>query len=160
MGCRIPFNLSLISTSSTSNHALNGLICLALLFTVNSVVNISTLKDLPIIFNQQWSELRNPNEWMKLLYTVLTQCRLCPHDVWTVCCSLYLLLCQLVSLSLFRINVRIPEGALVAVVGHVGSGKSSLLSALLGEMEKQEGNVSIKVQTQATYLKTVALLNI
>uniref|UniRef100_A0A8B9LNS1 Multidrug resistance-associated protein 1 n=1 Tax=Astyanax mexicanus TaxID=7994 RepID=A0A8B9LNS1_ASTMX len=43
-----------------------------------------------------------------------------------------------------KINVRIPEGALVAVVGHVGSGKSSLLSALLGEMHKQEGDVSIK----------------
>uniref|UniRef100_A0AAR2K1L7 Multidrug resistance-associated protein 1 n=1 Tax=Pygocentrus nattereri TaxID=42514 RepID=A0AAR2K1L7_PYGNA len=43
-----------------------------------------------------------------------------------------------------KINVRIPEGALVAVVGHVGSGKSSLLSALLGEMHKQEGSVSIK----------------
>uniref|UniRef100_A0A8B9RNF7 Multidrug resistance-associated protein 1 n=1 Tax=Astyanax mexicanus TaxID=7994 RepID=A0A8B9RNF7_ASTMX len=37
-----------------------------------------------------------------------------------------------------------PLGALVAVVGHVGSGKSSLLSALLGEMHKQEGDVSIK----------------
>uniref|UniRef100_A0A673JP39 Multidrug resistance-associated protein 1 n=1 Tax=Sinocyclocheilus rhinocerous TaxID=307959 RepID=A0A673JP39_9TELE len=49
-----------------------------------------------------------------------------------------------VSLSLFRINVRIPEGAFVAVVGHVGSGKSSLLSALLGEMQKQKGSVSIK----------------
>uniref|UniRef100_A0A672QTY4 Multidrug resistance-associated protein 1 n=1 Tax=Sinocyclocheilus grahami TaxID=75366 RepID=A0A672QTY4_SINGR len=48
------------------------------------------------------------------------------------------------SFCLFRINVRIPEGALVAVVGHVGSGKSSLLSALLGEMQKQEGSVSIK----------------
>uniref|UniRef100_A0A8C1UB62 Multidrug resistance-associated protein 1 n=1 Tax=Cyprinus carpio TaxID=7962 RepID=A0A8C1UB62_CYPCA len=36
------------------------------------------------------------------------------------------------------------SGALVAVVGHVGSGKSSLLSALLGEMQKQEGYVSIK----------------
>ncbi|KAK9957353.1 hypothetical protein ABG768_011605 [Culter alburnus] len=46
--------------------------------------------------------------------------------------------------TLKRINVCIPEGALVAVVGHVGSGKSSLLSALLGEMQKQEGNVSIK----------------
>uniref|UniRef100_A0A8B9LS35 Multidrug resistance-associated protein 1 n=1 Tax=Astyanax mexicanus TaxID=7994 RepID=A0A8B9LS35_ASTMX len=46
--------------------------------------------------------------------------------------------------ALKRINVRIPEGALVAVVGHVGSGKSSLLSALLGEMHKQEGDVSIK----------------
>ncbi|KAK2916503.1 hypothetical protein Q8A67_000877 [Cirrhinus molitorella] len=48
------------------------------------------------------------------------------------------------SPTLKRINVRIPEGALVAVVGHVGSGKSSLLSALLGEMQKQEGSVSIK----------------
>ncbi|XP_033886772.3 multidrug resistance-associated protein 1-like isoform X3 [Acipenser ruthenus] len=46
--------------------------------------------------------------------------------------------------SLKRINVSIPEGALVAVVGHVGSGKTSLLSALLGEMEKQEGLVSVK----------------
>uniref|UniRef100_A0A671S0N1 Multidrug resistance-associated protein 1 n=1 Tax=Sinocyclocheilus anshuiensis TaxID=1608454 RepID=A0A671S0N1_9TELE len=48
------------------------------------------------------------------------------------------------SPTLKRINVRIPEGAFVAVVGHVGSGKSSLLSALLGEMQKQEGSVSIK----------------
>uniref|UniRef100_A0A8C2DET3 Multidrug resistance-associated protein 1 n=1 Tax=Cyprinus carpio TaxID=7962 RepID=A0A8C2DET3_CYPCA len=48
------------------------------------------------------------------------------------------------SPTLKRINVCIPEGALVAVVGHVGSGKSSLLSALLGEMQKQEGYVSIK----------------
>uniref|UniRef100_A0A8C1NNY4 Multidrug resistance-associated protein 1 n=1 Tax=Cyprinus carpio TaxID=7962 RepID=A0A8C1NNY4_CYPCA len=48
------------------------------------------------------------------------------------------------SPTLKRINVRVPEGAFVAVVGHVGSGKSSLLSALLGEMQKQEGSVSIK----------------
>ncbi|MBN3303875.1 MRP1 protein, partial [Amia calva] len=46
--------------------------------------------------------------------------------------------------SLCRINVHIPEGALVAVVGHVGSGKSSLLSALLGEMVKRDGKVSVK----------------
>lgn len=38
----------------------------------------------------------------------------------------------------------IPEGSLVAVVGHVGSGKSSLLSALLGEMDKLEGTVAVK----------------
>ena len=31
------------------------------------------------------------------------------------------------------------------MVGHVGAGKSSLISALLGEMEKLEGYVSIKV---------------
>lgn len=45
--------------------------------------------------------------------------------------------------------MQIPDGALVAVVGHVGSGKSSLLSTLLGEMQKREGSVSIKVRTQS-----------
>uniref|UniRef100_A0A8B9LI33 ABC-type glutathione-S-conjugate transporter n=1 Tax=Astyanax mexicanus TaxID=7994 RepID=A0A8B9LI33_ASTMX len=41
-------------------------------------------------------------------------------------------------------SVRVPCGGLVAVVGHVGSGKSSLLSAMLGETERRSGNVSIK----------------
>ncbi|NXN08529.1 MRP1 protein, partial [Indicator maculatus] len=40
-----------------------------------------------------------------------------------------------------NLNVSIPEGSLVAVVGQVGSGKSSFLSAVLGEMEKLEGTV-------------------
>ncbi|XP_043955721.1 multidrug resistance-associated protein 1 [Gambusia affinis] len=48
------------------------------------------------------------------------------------------------SPTLKRLNVCIPEGSLVAVVGHVGSGKSSLLSALLGEMDKVEGSVVVK----------------
>ncbi|XP_048465619.1 multidrug resistance-associated protein 1 [Rhincodon typus] len=43
-----------------------------------------------------------------------------------------------------NIDVEIPEGSLVAIVGHVGCGKSSLLSALLGEMQKQEGYVAVK----------------
>lgn len=34
----------------------------------------------------------------------------------------------------------------MAVVGPVGCGKSSLVSALLGEMEKLEGKVSMKVR--------------
>ena len=42
-----------------------------------------------------------------------------------------------------NIDVNVPHGSLVAVVGTVGSGKSSLLSALLGEMEKLRGNVEI-----------------
>ncbi|KAL3053062.1 hypothetical protein OYC64_005566 [Pagothenia borchgrevinki] len=46
--------------------------------------------------------------------------------------------------TLKRLNVYIPDGSLVAVVGHVGSGKSSLLSALLGEMDKLEGAVAVK----------------
>ncbi|XP_077850568.1 ATP binding cassette subfamily C member 13 isoform X1 [Macaca mulatta] len=42
------------------------------------------------------------------------------------------------------LNIKIPEGALVAVVGQVGSGKSSMLSAILGEMEKLTGVVQRK----------------
>ncbi|XP_062618978.1 multidrug resistance-associated protein 1-like isoform X2 [Saccostrea cucullata] len=42
------------------------------------------------------------------------------------------------------VNVEIPEGRLVAVVGQVGQGKSSLLSAILGEMTKIRGSVTIK----------------
>ncbi|XP_011615233.2 multidrug resistance-associated protein 1 [Takifugu rubripes] len=48
------------------------------------------------------------------------------------------------SLLLKKLNVCIPEGSLVAVVGPVGSGKSSLLSALLGEMDKLEGTVVVQ----------------
>ncbi|XP_037610530.1 canalicular multispecific organic anion transporter 2 isoform X6 [Sebastes umbrosus] len=45
---------------------------------------------------------------------------------------------------LHNINLMVPQGSLLAVVGHVGCGKSSLLSALLGEVEKLEGEVSIR----------------
>jgi len=33
----------------------------------------------------------------------------------------------------------------MAVVGSVGAGKSSLISAMLGEMEKLRGSVTVKV---------------
>ncbi|XP_059476483.1 multidrug resistance-associated protein 1 isoform X3 [Neocloeon triangulifer] len=42
------------------------------------------------------------------------------------------------------INMRCKQGSLVAVVGTVGSGKSSLVSAFLGEMEKITGRVNTK----------------
>ena len=44
------------------------------------------------------------------------------------------------------LDIQVPKGALVAVVGPVGCGKSSLLSALLGDMEKLEGKVYMKVR--------------
>jgi ABC-type multidrug transport system fused ATPase/permease subunit len=47
---------------------------------------------------------------------------------------------QLLTLS--RINFRAGPGDLVAVVGQVGSGKSSLLSAVLGDMKLCFGSVS------------------
>ncbi|XP_025103128.1 LOW QUALITY PROTEIN: multidrug resistance-associated protein 1-like [Pomacea canaliculata] len=43
-----------------------------------------------------------------------------------------------------NIDISVGVGRLVAVVGHVGSGKSSLISSLLGETEKVSGKVTIK----------------
>jgi ABC-type protease/lipase transport system fused ATPase/permease subunit len=47
------------------------------------------------------------------------------------------------NMTLTNINLHIPRGALVTVVGKVGSGKSSLLASLLGEMPKLSGEVII-----------------
>lgn len=52
--------------------------------------------------------------------------------------------------TLRNINLQVEQGQLVAVVGTVGSGKSSLLSALLGEMEKINGRVNTKVKNFIT----------
>lgn len=45
--------------------------------------------------------------------------------------------------TLKNINIKIKKEKLVAVVGKVGCGKTSLLSALLGEMEKINGIVNV-----------------
>ncbi|XDC86640.1 hypothetical protein R6Z07F_017813 [Ovis aries] len=42
------------------------------------------------------------------------------------------------------VNLDIMPGQLVAVVGTVGSGKSSLMSAMLGEMENVHGHITVK----------------
>ena len=41
-------------------------------------------------------------------------------------------------------DLKVKEGSLAAIVGSVGSGKSSLISALLGEMQIRSGNVAVK----------------
>ncbi|KAF9277276.1 hypothetical protein BGZ74_003407 [Mortierella antarctica] len=45
------------------------------------------------------------------------------------------------TFALKNINLSIPRGQLVAIVGAVGSGKSSLLNALVGEMRKTGGSM-------------------
>ncbi|CAG2221076.1 ABCC3 [Mytilus edulis] len=46
--------------------------------------------------------------------------------------------------TLKGINAQFEEKKLIAVVGLVGSGKSSLLSSILGEMENTKGKVQVK----------------
>lgn len=45
--------------------------------------------------------------------------------------------------TLKNINLKVKKGNLTAIVGQVGSGKTSLISALLGEMEKVKGQVNV-----------------
>ena len=47
------------------------------------------------------------------------------------------------TVTLKEINTQFPHGALVVVVGRVGAGKSSLLSALLGDIDKFSGKVMV-----------------
>ena len=44
--------------------------------------------------------------------------------------------------TLRNLSFKIPQGSLVAIVGSVGSGKSSLLAGILGEMAKTSGSIS------------------
>ncbi|NWR46395.1 MRP1 protein, partial [Regulus satrapa] len=51
------------------------------------------------------------------------------------------------SPCLRSIDLSVPQGSLLAVVGQVGAGKSSLLAAVLGELEATHGCVSVKDTT-------------
>nr|CAH8871416.1 unnamed protein product [Trichobilharzia regenti] len=46
--------------------------------------------------------------------------------------------------TLTNISIQFPEGQLTTIMGSVGSGKSSLLHALLGDMENFNGRVNVK----------------
>ncbi|CAB3400919.1 unnamed protein product [Caenorhabditis bovis] len=65
--------------------------------------------------------------------------------------------------ALKNINLDIKRGQLVAIVGRVGSGKSSLLHALLGEMRKLEGSVqiggSVAYVPQQAWIQNMTLRN-
>ncbi|XP_063691623.1 multidrug resistance-associated protein 1-like [Bolinopsis microptera] len=67
------------------------------------------------------------------------------------------------TVTLDNINVTIPRGKLVAIVGAVGSGKSSLVSAMLGEMDKMEGEVylngSVSYVPQVSWVLNDSLKN-
>lgn len=45
---------------------------------------------------------------------------------------------------LSELNFTVKSGELIAVIGRVGCGKSSLLSAILGEMRKLDGTIDVR----------------
>ncbi|WVQ63105.1 uncharacterized protein L199_001256 [Kwoniella botswanensis] len=45
------------------------------------------------------------------------------------------------SFALRNIDLKIPQGALVCIVGRVGTGKSALLSSLIGDMRQLDGHI-------------------
>lgn len=63
--------------------------------------------------------------------------------------------------ALENIDIQIPKGAFVAIVGRVGSGKSSLLQSLVGEMRKRDGEVvfggSVSYVPQAPWIMNATL---
>uniref|UniRef100_A0A8C4N8Z1 ABC-type glutathione-S-conjugate transporter n=1 Tax=Eptatretus burgeri TaxID=7764 RepID=A0A8C4N8Z1_EPTBU len=65
--------------------------------------------------------------------------------------------------NLERLDLKVKTGSLVAVVGKVGAGKSSLLLALLGEMERLHGSVdicgSIAYVPQQAWIQNASLRN-
>ena len=48
-----------------------------------------------------------------------------------------------VQFNLKHIDLSVPRGQLVAIVGAVGSGKTSLLQGLIGDMRRTEGSVRV-----------------
>ncbi|KAG0219752.1 Multidrug resistance-associated protein 1 [Mortierella sp. NVP41] len=56
--------------------------------------------------------------------------------------------------TLTNINLTVPQGTLTAIVGRVGQGKSSLMSAMIGEMYKRQGR--IVVSGSVAYVSQVA----
>nr|GEY32057.1 ABC transporter C family member 13 [Tanacetum cinerariifolium] len=56
-----------------------------------------------------------------------------------------------------RVNLAIPKGSLVAVIGEVGSGKSSLLNSVIGEMKLIKG--SLYSSESVAYVPQVKELN-
>ncbi|KAF9911176.1 hypothetical protein BX616_010647 [Lobosporangium transversale] len=63
------------------------------------------------------------------------------------------------------INLKIPRGSLVAIVGRVGSGKSSLLQAIVGNMNKCQGQgqvirgATVSYASQAPWIQNATIRN-
>jgi ATP-binding cassette, subfamily C (CFTR/MRP), member 1 len=61
--------------------------------------------------------------------------------------------------ALTRLNFTIPKGRLVAIIGDVGSGKSSILSLLLGDIKLNAGSVDVCTTSIAYHSQQPWILN-
>ncbi|KAG0367050.1 P-loop containing nucleoside triphosphate hydrolase protein [Gamsiella multidivaricata] len=65
------------------------------------------------------------------------------------------------AVYLSKLHLQIPRGSLVAVVGPVGSGKSSLLQAMIGTMTQTEGEVirgtNISYASQTAWIQNATI---
>jgi ABC-type glutathione transport system ATPase component len=66
--------------------------------------------------------------------------------------------------NLKQISFKVPRGQLLAIVGAVGSGKTSLLQGLIGDMRKTEGSVrfggSLAYCSQSAWIQVSSFPNI
>lgn len=59
--------------------------------------------------------------------------------------------------TLSNVNVDVPVGSLVAIVGSTGEGKTSLISAMLGEIPPVSGsNTSVVLRGSVAYVPQVS----
>ena len=60
------------------------------------------------------------------------------------------------------VNMSVPRGQLVAIVGSVGGGKTSLLQGLIGEMRKTQGSIifggSVSYCPQTAWVQVCSIL--
>eukprot|EP01133_Synstelium_polycarpum_P002439 gene2439-2772_t len=65
--------------------------------------------------------------------------------------------------TLKNINLTVRTGELVAIVGQVGAGKSSLISSLVGDLDNPSGSVAVKgsvaIVTQQAWIQNATLKN-
>ncbi|CAK9830297.1 ATP-binding cassette sub-family C member 10 [Anthophora retusa] len=58
------------------------------------------------------------------------------------------------TFSLYDINITVPKGHLIGIMGEIGSGKSLLLDGILGEIVKNRGTVAVKdIEKGFAYVK-------
>lgn len=79
---------------------------------------------------------------------------MCKHALkFTYACDSFYLQAEQVTLS--NINLDIPQGSLVAIVGSTGEGKTSLVSAMLGELPAV-GDTEVVIRGTVAYVPQVS----